>query len=62
MKEQLETPEEAGSIVQISQLARNERAKVSLRLSGKERTRRRNTQLKGLVVLERRCQDLIHVN
>ena len=62
LKEQLETPEEAGSITHISQLARNERAKVSMRLSGKERTRCRDTHLKGLVELERRCQDLIRVN
>ena len=52
LREQLETPEEAGvSIMQIAKQARKERGKSSSRSSGKKRMRCTSP--------ERRCQDVM---
>ena len=67
LKEQLETPEEAGfSVMQIAQQARNERGQKLFGIfrQGENdvyiaKLARWHTQLKGLVELERRCQDLM---
>ena len=66
LKEQLETTEEAGiSIMQIAKQARNERGQKLFQIFRQEENdvyiatlARWNTQLKGLVELERRCQEL----
>ena len=67
LKEQLETPEEAGcSVMQIAQQARNERGQKLFGIFRQGENEvyianlaRWDTQLKGLVELERRCQDLM---
>ena len=67
LKEQLETPEEAGiSIMQVAKQARNERGQKLFQIFREEenevyiaRLSRWDTQLKGLVELERRCQGLM---
>ena len=67
LKEQLETPEETGfSIMQIAKLARNERGQNLFEIFRQGEIEvyiasltRWDTQLKGLVELERRCQDLM---
>ena len=65
--EQLETPEEAGvSIMQLAKQARNERGQKLFQIFRQEENEmyiaslaRWDTQLKGLVELERRCQELM---
>ena len=67
LKEQLETPEEAGfSMMQIAQQARNERGQKLFEIFRQGENEvyianlaRWDTQLKGLAELERRCQDLM---
>ena len=67
LKEQLETPEEAGiSIMQIAKEARNERGQKLFQIIRQEENEvyiaclaRWDTQLKGLVEPERRCQELM---
>ena len=66
LKEQLETPVETGiSIMQIAEQARNERGQMLFQIfrQGEEvyiaSLARWDTQLKRLVELERRCQDLM---
>ena len=67
LKEQLETPEEAGfSIMQIVKQARNEGGPKLFQIFRQEENEvyiassaRWNTQLKGFVELERHCQDLV---
>ena len=64
-KEQLESPEEAGiSIMQIAKQARNERGQKLFHIFRQEENvvyiasvARWDTHLKGLVELERRCQE-----
>ena len=67
LKEQLETPQEAGiSIMQIAKQARNERGQKLFQIFRQEEKEvyiaslaRWDTQLIELVELERRCQELI---
>ena len=67
LKEQLETPEEAGiSIMQIAKQTRNERCPKLFQIFRQGENEvyivsvaRWDTQLKGLVELERRCQELM---
>ena len=67
LKEQLETPEEAGiSIMQIAKQTRNERCPKLFQIFRQGENEvyivsvaRWGTQLKGLVELERRCQELM---
>ena len=67
LKEQLESPEEAGiSIMQIAQQARTGRDQKLIQIFRQEENKvyiaslaRWDTQLKGLVELERRCQELM---
>ena len=67
LKEQLEMPEEVGfSIMLIAQQARNEKGEKLFETFRREENEvyiaslaRWDTQLNGLVELERRCQDLM---
>ena len=67
LEEQLEIPEEAGiSIMQIAKQASNERGQQLFQIFRQEENEvciaslaRWDTQLKGLVELERRCQELM---
>ena len=66
LKEQLETPEEGRSIMQIAQQARNEKGRRIFEIfrQGEEEVciaslARWNTQLKSLAELERRCQGMM---
>ena len=67
LKEQLESSEEAGiSILQIAKQARNERVQKLSQIFRQEENEvyiaslaRWDTQLKGLMELERRCQELV---
>ena len=67
LKEQFGLSEGAGQcIVQIAKLARNERGKKLCQIFRKEENEvhiaslaRRDAQLKGLAMLERRCQELM---
>ena len=66
LEEQLEYPEEAGiSFMQIAKQSRNERGPKIFQIFGQEENEvyiaslaRWDTHLKGLVELERRCQEL----